>query len=189
MFCFFKSESQVFLNGGNICEDQKFNLVFEDDFDGPLDQTDWYTYFPYGEGNSDDCSFCRTHDDQIPFGEGQIYLDENVRTEGGKLIFDVKNEPATWFNQSKNYTSGMIHGKKHFGYGKFEIRCKIPDGYAHFPAFWVQAGNHEIDIFESWGPENGPTDKFKCSVHNYNVETSDFWVEPEIDLSLDFHTY
>jgi beta-glucanase (GH16 family) len=53
-----------------------------------------------------------------------------------------------------NYSAGEVDSQQKFGFGMFEIRCKIPKGKGLWPAFWIYGEedgvNHEIDIFEFW---------------------------------------
>lgn len=136
----------VFLPSGPIsCPTSEWKLVFYDEFNGSsLDLNKWVTYYPYAPNGN--CAFCRTHGD-----EGQIYLDENVVVSDGKLKLIAKEEFATWFGQTRDYTSGMIHSKNTFKfyYGKFEISAKIPYGEGFWPAYWLFGDDsNEIDVFE-----------------------------------------
>jgi beta-glucanase (GH16 family) len=47
-------------------------------------------------------------------------------------------------------TTGLLRAKQRFKYGKFEMRCRLPEGDGRNPAFWLWCGNpfDEIDIFE-----------------------------------------
>ena len=137
----------VYFAGGNICPTEEWKLVFHDEFKGDeVDTIKWYTYFPYGPNNSDQCEYCRTHDSSI---SQQIFLDENLVVSNGTLKIVVKEEQATWFNAARNYTSGNINSKQDFRtYSKYEIRCKIPSGMGFWPAFWVFGWSTEIDVFE-----------------------------------------
>ncbi|MBV6457439.1 MAG: hypothetical protein HONBIEJF_00548 [Fimbriimonadaceae bacterium] len=69
--------------------------------------------------------------------------------------------PAGWqagtpytTNLDFDYTSATLFSRARYGYGYYEIRCRIPyDGVAVFPAFWLYAktpegGYREIDVFE-----------------------------------------
>src|SRR4051812_41327999 len=94
----------TFFTGGNICKNENWKLVFNDEFDGDsLDRTKWLSYFPYTANGDDQCEFCRTHGD-----EGQIYLDSNVEQSNGSLKLIIRRQKATWFTATRNYTAGMI---------------------------------------------------------------------------------
>lgn len=122
-----------------------WKLIFYDEFNGnSIDASKWVTYYPYA-GNGE-CEFCRTHGN-----EGQIYKDENIIVNNGTLKLIAKRENASWFGQTREYTSGMIHSTNSFKflYGKFEMRGKIPYGMGFWPAFWLYGDEgNEIDIFE-----------------------------------------
>lgn len=178
----------TFFLGGNICQTESWKLVFHDEFSGSsLDTSKWYTYYPYGPNNSDQCEYCRTHGD-----EGQIYLDQNVEVSNGTLKLIARNDSASWFGSKRNYTSGMIHSKiNNFKYGKFEIRCKIPSGIGFWPAFWTFGGKNEIDVFE-FGTDN--TREFYSDVHNWNwngrhIRENKTHTLEGTDFSTNFHIY
>lgn len=69
------------------------------------------------------------------------------------------------------YTEGALISKKRYGYGYFEIRCKLPQAYKYKginPSFWLygQVASdslswNEIDIYEF----NGYRDSLNCNVH------------------------
>lgn len=183
-----QNEPEVYFTGGNICPTEKWKLVFHDEFDGNEVNTDkWYTYFPYGPNNTDQCGFCRTHDGSI---SQQIFKDENLVLNNGILKIVVKEEYAEWFGESRNYTSGNINSKQEFTtYTKYEIRCKIPSGVGFWPAFWVFGWSTEIDVFEFGGDEpNKPTSTlWKYLPNGERIKTSQSF-EGE-DYSHGFHTF
>lgn len=67
-----------------------------------------------------------------------------------------------------------IHGQdKKFGFGYFEIRCKIPTHHGAFPAFWLFGNGvntyEEIDIFEHYARNQYLPRRFSLGVwHNPN---------------------
>lgn len=187
---FVKAQDQhkTFFLGGNICQTESWKLVFHDEFSGSsLDTSKWYTYYPYGSNNSDQCEYCRTHGD-----EGQIYLDQNVEVSNGTLKLIARNDSASWFAARRSFTSGMIHSKiNNFKYGKYEIRCKILSGIGFWPAFWTFGGKNEIDVFE-FGTDNKR--EFYSDVHNWNwngehIHDSKTITLEGTDFSTNFHTY
>lgn len=176
---------KVWFDGGNICADGAWMLVFSDDFDGDsLDREKWMTWYPYGENGSDQCSFCRTHGE-----EGQIYRDGNAVVENGLLNLVVKKETGNWYGSQREYSSGMVHSRQVFtDYSRYEIRCKIPGGEGFWPAFWVFGWSVEIDIFEfgTGEPDRLYTGFFKNHSDGKNEHMAYDYAGP--DFSRDFHT-
>jgi beta-glucanase (GH16 family) len=131
-------------------QSRTWKLVFEDNFSGSeVDTSQWLFTFPWYSMNF-----------------AQFYDKDHVYLENGHLIFfGEKNDtnakgvpylPAEeiihdGFQNFRKflYKSGMLYHKQGFHFGKFEIRCKIPEGSGLWPAFWIYGEcNHEIDIFE-----------------------------------------
>ena len=136
-----------FFAGGSRCESGEWKIIFQDDFNGDkLDVDKWYSYFPYGPNNSDDCQFCRTHDTSW---SRQIFKDDNVIVKDGFAHLLSREETSSWQGVSSSYSSAVLYSKEVFkNYAKFEIRCKIPHGQYVLPAFWVFGWSTEIDAFE-----------------------------------------
>jgi beta-glucanase (GH16 family) len=93
--------------------------------------------------------------------EAQYYTKantNNARQKDGMLIIEARKE-----NSGKaNYTSASLttQNKKHFRYGKVEVRAKLPMGRGTWPAIWMLGENiakvgwpacGEIDIMENVG--------------------------------------
>jgi beta-glucanase (GH16 family) len=67
----------------------------------------------------------------------------------------VKDETSIWLSDTTDYSSGYLHSKEKFQYGKIEITCKLPSAKGLYPSFWMFSGSgngsgesDEIDIFE-----------------------------------------
>ena len=182
-----------------FCINDKYKLVFHDEFDGnTLDTNKWYTFYPYGpEQKPDSCAFCRTHT------TNNIFRDENCTVNNGKLFLTSDKQKGVWFGKSFDYTSGLIHSKQKFNtFGRYEIRCRLPKGKQQWPAFWLFGWNTEIDIFEFIC--KGPN-KVEFSIHNWLTSTCHDRKRAEsgapcyssrtgivdfgIDFSKDFHTF
>lgn len=133
-----------------ITIDSEYELVWEDNFDGDtLNLDDWnYEYHEPGWVNA----------------EWQEYVDseENIFLEDGCLVIQpVKMKK----DGSDYYTSGRINtqNKHDFTYGRFEARCKVPNGKGFLPAFWMMPTDEsfygqwpkcgEIDIMEVLGDD------------------------------------
>lgn len=106
-----------------------------------------------------------------------------------EILCDGK-ENLRWFH----YTSGGITTQTRYGYGYFEIKCKIPKGLGYWPAFWMHMEMQEIDIVEPSGKNSEA-----CLIYGANVYQPDncpliecksqFDIKLSIDLSLTYHTY
>lgn len=75
------------------------------------------------------------------------WMGENDSIKSGKGEFQGINK-RKW-----KYTGGLIHSKKEFLKGYFEIKFKAPSDKGLWPAFWLYGGspNEEIDIMELKG--------------------------------------
>lgn len=179
---------------GDLCEYEPWKLVFHEEFNEPaLDADIWQTYFPYC-ASGDACLDSRTHG----VHEYQIYEDDNVTLENGKLKLHAFQEDASWYGYDSHYTSGMIHsrGDHVFNRGRFEMRCKVPLSQSHYlwPAFWLMGGGSycsEIDILEIlWDT----SDQYHTAIHRY-TENCDGNISSNGDtydlgeLSDAFHIY
>ncbi len=171
-----------YLNSGNVDCITPYKLIFQDEFNGEsLDTNKWRSYNPDANG-TDQYQESRTN------AGNQVYLDKNCVVSGGKLELQAIEEPATWFGASRNYTSGMLNSKPVFKFGRFEIRCKIPQGDGFVPAFWLY--NHdEIDVFEFCSCQ--PTKQY-VTLHNDcggSTKSMSGISKTISDASTGFHTY
>ncbi len=198
---------KVFVIENGSCNYNDWELVFEDTFDGAkLDDTKWLNALPWGrhlqsgfngslEYPTDGKNFefsngilkIAVRPDSI-YAKGIEYLDSN-------FVFDDGLLNLRWWP----YTSGLIFCKEQFGYGKYEMRCKLPKGKGLWSAFWLfgQVGDtrSEIDIFEFWNQDNmfGNFDPKKLSVeHHMTLHYKDQMCETNYigaDFSAQFHTF
>ncbi|MCP4144477.1 MAG: glycoside hydrolase family 16 protein [bacterium] len=136
--------------GSNNNDPIEYTLVWEDNFDGPANQSpedsNWsFDVGGHGWGNQ-----------QLEFDTART---ENVSLDGsGNLrIIAIEEEYL-----GRNYTSGRIktEGKFSQKYGRFEARIKLPVGQGLWPAFWLLGSDFssvgwpdcgEIDIMEYRG--------------------------------------
>lgn len=154
------------------CNTNDYVLVFEDNFNGnSLDTTKWQIQ-PWGQG--------------ALYGNGgrnQEYNSlDNIEVSNGTLKIIAKKETVTkraiyWKPDSEvlsdglpnlrtyNYTSSNIWTKNKFFHGKYEMRCRVPNGMGFWPAFWVFGGQrwNEIDFFEIYGDN---IDEYTCNIHH-----------------------
>lgn len=169
----------------NSEEDKKWNLVWEENFDGSeLDMSNWnYEKHEPGWVNN----------------ELQEYTDskDNIFVRDGKLVLKAVK---TQKDGKDYYTSGKVttQNKKMFKYGKFEIKAKTPKGQGLWPALWMMPNDEslygqwprcgEIDIMEVLGHE---PEKAYGTIHygdpheekqgTYKLENSSF--------ADDYHVY
>jgi len=163
-----------------------YKLVFEDAFtrDGKPDPSIW-TY-QIGEKWANN--------------ESQCYVDDlsNCYIKDGVL-----NLVATLHDREKcKYQSARINtmGKKHFKYGKFIVRAKMPKGRGSWPAIWFLGTAKlenvrwplcgEIDLVEFAGNRLGSV---SCAIHteayNHKINTDKGAKYVLKDASDAFHDY
>lgn len=175
--------------GGEICNEEDWVLVFEDEFNGNEINTDiWYTYQPYGLNENDDqCPNCRTHffpdGDPSTEDDNEVYLDKNIRLDDGKLYMGVYQENYTFHDVVFPFTSCQLFSKESFpNYARYEIKCKMPIAHGLLRSFWVHGWGSEIDIFETWEP-----DVIMTTMHHNGNGCSSF---TNLDIDPDeFHVY
>ena len=136
-------------------------------------------------------------------GESQSYAAcANKQDGNGSMIITsstVAGDPSCTSN--KAWTSGKFtsYGKKHFSYGYFEARLKMPTGGGTWPAFWTLGTNintvswplcGELDIMEFAG--NSPFVN-TSAVHYRNPSGSHEYkmgaLNNSVALSQGFHNY
>src|SRR5262245_55187202 len=89
----------TFFTGGDICKNERWQLVFSDEFDNDsLDRNTWLTYYPCISNWQDDCESAR-------LGTKAVYLDRNAIVSNGSLKLTAKHESASWFGNNRDYTS------------------------------------------------------------------------------------
>ncbi len=141
------------LSGSGCSEDEEdsWQLVWEDDFDGPADSrpstSNWQFDIGTDWGNA-----------QLEYDTDEI---RNVSLDGdGHLRITAREEAYN----GRNYTSGRITTADRFeqAYGRFEARIRLPIGQGIWPAFWLLGSDFgrvgwpecgEIDILEYRGQD------------------------------------
>lgn len=170
---------------GGRCDTTAWELVFHDEFDGTaLDRTKWITYYPFSSDGSDQCASCR-----YMGGTNSIYTDDQVTLSDGLLHLGVEATETTWYGVKKEHKASTIRsiGNAEFTYGRFEIRCKLPEGEGLWPAFWMFGGETEIDVFEFCGEQPR---LLKGALHRWGKPRfSNSGKHKAKDLSTDFHIY
>jgi beta-glucanase (GH16 family) len=122
----------------------------------------------------------------------------NLFVNGGVLNIQARKESYN----GKNYTSARIitKDKKNFGYGRLDVRAKLPKGKGIWPAIWMLGANDatvswpacgEIDIMEL----RGSSPNINLSTLHYGTSVADHKQMGTTkalasgDFSQDFHTF
>jgi beta-glucanase (GH16 family) len=196
MLCPHQAQTVVLTQSG-ICNNNPWVLTFEDNFDGnSLDLSKWQIQ-PWGQGALKGENHQEYNSlDNATVGAGICKITAKHETVIRKAVnWKLDNEILSdgWPNlRTYYYTASNLWTHYKFGYGKYEIRCKLPKGKGFWPAFWMygeKSGiNNEIDVFEFWEDNtyqhlmnvhyNGKDDNHMCPSH-YNGP----------DYSQDFHTF
>jgi len=196
---------QVVLTQDGQCDYNPWVIVFEDNFDGnSLDLSKWK--LPYqgvlNDFNHEHSKWWMANTGNTP----SIPVNNNIEVSNGTLKLIAKKEnppitgtyvtdwsttPPTTKTEIFDYSSAWIETNYKFFYGKYEIRCKIPNGKGFWPAFWMygvnssnSSINNEIDVFEFW--DNSPSDH-NMTVHYNGQQCLTDYNGP--DYSQAFHTF
>lgn len=170
---------------------QRFELVWQDEFDGPSLNTDTWI-----------ASFSTAYNNELQFYTNRS---QNLQIRDGVLNIIGLRERY----QTRDWTSARIRtqGRMDFRYGKVEMRARLPEGKGLWPAFWMLPSDNtygpwpysgEIDILENRGHQ---MDRFQTTVHysarahpgSGNALADRRYIEKETVLSADslnaWHTY
>ena len=161
--------------GGDFYEDNGWELVWSDEFDGTtLDTSKWaYEVNCWGGGNAE--SQCYVEDPDNVFVDDGILTIKAIRESSTGAIYnpdDPRYDPAQM--NTKDFTSGRLrsvspmdyvegqdtdfHFRNDWKYGRIEIRAKVPEGQGTWAAAWMLptdwafggwAMSGEIDILEA----------------------------------------
>jgi hypothetical protein len=180
-------------------------LLWEENFDGAAGagpSTDNWV-IETGDGCPDLCGW--GNDEKQAYAACAIKQDGNgfMRITASKGAAEPDCITDTPF---RNYTSGKFttFGKKHFTYGYFEARMKMPVGGGTWPAFWTLGSNiktlpwpasGELDIMEYAGnsPRNstsaGHYEQINPATEKPYHEYKSGFQTHDTALSSDFNTY
>jgi beta-glucanase (GH16 family) len=169
----------------------QWQLIWEDEFDGPAGQLPDASNWAFDLG--------------VDWGNAQLEYDtnrpENVSLDGnGRLAIVARRESYTGPAGTREYTSGRINTFDLFepSGGRFEARIKLPRGQGLWPAFWMLGADFatvgwpacgEIDIMEYRGQEPGI---IFGSLHGPGYSGGGAItgrLDTGLDLSADFHVY
>lgn len=142
---------------GEKLDMDKFEIMFNEEFEGELDRSVWSGHYQYGNTTVD--------------RKGSYWNQYLAQTKDGNLVIPVVyleegmgGEGAGWYTAGIDTDSDAKNGfSQKFGY--FECRCILPEGADIWSAFWLMNSGvfdedgsgrdgTEIDIFESDGYEN-----------------------------------
>lgn len=176
------------------CNEEEYVLEFEDDFNGnSIDPSKWNTF----TGVPRDWAFTQQKAWHTP--ENLEVSDGTLKIIGKKLespytgewCIDwdpITNECIQTKSSTFNYTSGEIWSNRSFYYGKYEARCRVPNGKGFWPAFWVFGGlsASEIDFFEIYGED---INNYTCNIWNgWKTEVDRYNCPYNQNLPLTFFT-
>ncbi|GAA3945624.1 glycoside hydrolase family 16 protein [Hymenobacter algoricola] len=163
-----------------------WEVVFEDDFDGPrLDTAKWRTDLPFFSS----CYAYSNHTsptDTLPDNDTAEYYDTTaLALENGILRITASRVPdyrCPGTNDIYTFKSGLIRSRfvdntappvyntRGFLYGMIEVRCRIPMASCFTPAVWLAASSGEwppeIDLFEVECGSNANKNKVYSSVQD-----------------------
>lgn len=162
----------------------KFKLAFEENFD--------YT----GKPNPDIWTF--QVGPKWANNEKQCYVDklENCYVSDGALhiVANKTNNPNCPYESARI----MTRDKKHFQYGRFVVRAKMPKGRGAWPAIWFMGTAKgqgwpavgEIDLMEFAGNRSQQvTSAYHTKTYNHTINTHKEGVFKASNLDTEFHDY
>ena len=102
--------------------------------------------------------------------EDQCYTRDNATMANGRLVIEARKEHASFNGRTGNYSSSSIvtKGNRHFLYGKYVFRARIPTSQGTWPCMWLMGKNYtwpsggEIDVQEAFWQHNEPY--LKCNL-------------------------
>jgi beta-glucanase (GH16 family) len=193
-FLSFGCTRDSFETGCQFPADEKYRLVWQDEFDSTELNLDYWS-FDLGDGCDRGEGLCGWGNNELQYYTNRP---ENIYLEDGKLIIKAIRETPNF--QGSQYTSARIvtKDKVDWKYGKFEIRAKMPVGRGLWPAIWmlptenkygIWPASGEIDIMEYLGHQ---PDRVFGTIHwglNQWGFRSQYYVSQQINFSETFHTY
>jgi len=167
-----------------------WGLTWADEFSGTaVDRTRWDTCFFDG---------ARWGWPPDPHGqEWQYYTDEDVLVENGMCRLRAQKRDYVVSGVTWHYTSGMLSSALKFYqlFGRFECRCRMPQGVNGFwPAFWLCANPDphiwppEVDIMEQFSKSDGYYTNWTYAESPGVPHFVGFPMHPVADVSA-WHTY
>ena len=138
----------IFFGAASSQANQGCQLLWEEDFESPLDLDVWNIV----EGDGCAQGLCGWGNN-----EAQLYTPETIVLEDGVLKITAMVDDAGVVRSGKITTAG----KAAFQFGRIEARMRLPEGGGLWPAFWMMPDDKrldwplegEIDILEWAGHE------------------------------------
>ncbi len=132
------------------CSNYAYTKVFEDNFEGTaLDEKHWFIADEVSSSQASPLGYALFRDVEVSF---------NPQVQSGTLkLLDESHNTFPYFESNRpnvplyaGTTYGRIATQTQFGYGKYEIRAKIPEIVGVNPAYWLESSTNdfEIDGFE-----------------------------------------
>lgn len=161
-----------------------WELVWQDEFDGPEINPENWTYDIGGGGWGNN--------------EWQFYTDrpENARIEDGVLVIEAREEE----HRGRNYTSARLktQGLQTFTYGRIEASMQLPTGQGVWSAFWMLGedittrswpASGEIDIMENIGQPSTTYGTIHGPGYSGGNGIGNPYSAPGVALNEGFHRY
>ena len=121
-------KNPTFPNPYKTVDLSKFEMTFEEEFDGELDRSLWVGHYTYGKTSS--------------VRRGSYWNNYMAYTENGNLVIPLKyldegmgGTGAGWYTAGLDTSSRETGFRQKFGY--FEVRCILPKGSDIWSAFWM----------------------------------------------------
>ncbi|MDZ4177823.1 MAG: family 16 glycosylhydrolase [Coriobacteriia bacterium] len=145
-------------------------VVFADEFNGPLDTASWATLTPWST--------------RYTTGELEYYDPANVTFANDGLRITSERRPVSGYQYASGILTSLPRAK--FSYGYFEMRAKLPKGQGVWPAFWLTNDRSlEIDVMEMLGEQ---PNRVYGTLH-VNLRQVDQGIYEGPDFSEGYHTF
>ena len=160
----------------------KFELVWEDNFDNGFDTTRWQGHYVYGANDTQLRDTAWWNRDQVTFtDDGCLEINVEYKEDGPKGAGYYSYGMET--NPNKHYDAGYEGYEQLYGY--FEIRCILPKGAGINPAFWLLCDGMfdvntdggvtgaEVDVFETKTDFDKSAPEFGSVYHTIHIDSYD----------------
>lgn len=159
---------------------EKFELVWEDEFENGFDTAIWQGHYVYGADDTQLRDVAYWNRDQVSFtDDGCLQINVEYKENGPKGAGYYSYGMET--NPNKNYSGDHTGYEQLYGY--FEIRCILPEGAGLNPAFWLLTdgmwdddtdggiSGAEVDVFETQTHFDKSSSFFGSVYHTIHVDS------------------